>query len=193
MFCAKRAIILTLPMTIILFSVLDAKSLDASQRAEIIRLCSAAYAEDFTPFLELLLPTSVHVLARLDGELVSHAAWVTRWLQPHGRATLRTAYVEAVATAPAHQGRGFGSAVMRKVAELIDDYGYDIGGLSPANVGFYERLGWELWQGPLFIRTEHGLLPTPDEQVMILRLARTPSDLDIRAPLSAEWRPGELW
>ena len=37
------------------------------------------------------------------------------------------------------------------------------------------------------------LQPTPDETVMILRLPRTPPDLDLDAPLSAEWRRGELW
>jgi hypothetical protein len=35
--------------------------------------------------------------------------------------------------------------------------------------------------------------PTPDETVMILRLRATPADLDLHAPLSAEWRRGELW
>jgi aminoglycoside 2'-N-acetyltransferase I len=65
--------------------------------------------------------------------------------------------------------------------------------LSPFNVKFYERLGWELWRGPLFIRTEKGLIPSPtDEEVMIFRLPETP-DLDLTAPLSVEWREGEAW
>jgi hypothetical protein len=36
-------------------------------------------------------------------------------------------------------------------------------------------------------------LPTPDEQVMVLRLPRTPAGLSLDAPLSAEWREGEFW
>jgi aminoglycoside 2'-N-acetyltransferase I len=59
-------------------------------------------------------------------------------------------------------------------------------------VGGYARLGWELWRGPLFVRTDAGLMPTPDEEVMILRLPRT-TPLDLDSPLSAEWREGELW
>jgi hypothetical protein len=59
--------------------------------------------------------------------------------------------------------------------------------------GFYVRLGWERWRGPLFIRTNVGLDPTPEESVMILRLAGTPTDLDLNEPLCAEWRAGELW
>jgi len=50
-----------------------------------------------------------------------------------------------------------------------------------------------LFNNTLFIRTENGLLPSPaDEEVMILRLSKTPY-LDLSAPLSAEWREGELW
>jgi aminoglycoside 2'-N-acetyltransferase I len=103
---------------------------------------------------------------------------------------LRTAYVEAVATEPAFQRRGFATAVMQRVAHAIGDF--DLGGLSPSEVGFYERLGWELWRGPLSIRSAAGLIPTPNERVMILRLPRTPP-LDLHSPLSAEWREGELW
>ena len=110
---------------------------------------------------------------------------------------MRTAYVEGVATEEAYRNRGFATAIMKRVAKEIQDF--DLAGLSPFSVTYYERLGWELWRGPLFIRTDDGLLPSPeDEEVMILRL---PSDvirphipdLDLDAPLSAEWREGELW
>ncbi len=167
-----------------------ADSLTPAQKAEIICLCTAAYAENFDNMFEML-PGSMHMLACLNGELVSHAAWVTRWLQPAGCACLRTAYVEAVATAPVYQHRGFATAVLRELQAHIGDY--DLGGLSPSDAGFYMPLGWELWRGPLAIRMPEGLLPTPpDEQVMILRLAHTP-DLDLDTLLTAEWRNGELW
>ena len=168
---------------------LAATDLSAHQRAEIIVLCTAAYEEDFTDMFDML-PGSIHVLARLSGQLVSHAAWVTRWLQPEGLPVLRTAFVEAVATAPEHQGKGFASAVLRELATHITSY--DLGALSPSEAAFYERLGWELWRGPLGIRTEHGLKPTPGEEAMILRLPQTPV-LDLDRAMSAEWRVGELW
>ena len=68
----------------------------------------------------------------------------------------------------------------------------ELAALSPATEGLYARLGWRFWRGPLSIRTETGLIPTPDEQVMFLRLPKTPP-LDDTLPLSAEWRPGEVW
>ena len=123
--------------------------------------------------------------------LVSHALWLTRWLQADEGPLLRTAYVEAVATEKAFRGLGYASAIMKRVEEEIQ--GYDLGALSPFSVAYYERLGWELWRGPLYIRTEKGLVPTPsDEHVMILRLPKTPA-LDVNVSLSAEWREGELW
>jgi aminoglycoside 2'-N-acetyltransferase I len=170
-------------------TVTPAERLTLAQKADIISLCSAAYEENFDHLFETL-PDSVHVLAYLNGELVSHAASVTRWLQPDEGGVLRTTYVEAVTTVPAYQRKGFATAVMRTLQAHIGDY--ELGGLSPFAVAFYERLGWELWHGPLAIRTEDGLLLTLDEEVMILRLERTPS-LDLNVQLTAEWRSGELW
>ena len=169
--------------------VVPVDRLSAPARDEIVALCAAAFDENFGRMFELL-PGSTHVLARLDGRLVGHACWVTRSLQPSGMRPLRTAYVEAVATDPAHQGRGIGGSVMRRPADEIRDY--DLGALSPAVEAFYQRLGWEAWRGPTAIRTDQGLVPTPDDEIMILRTAQTPP-LDLNAPISAEWRDGELW
>lgn len=174
----------------LVLAVAPAADLAPAQRAEIIALCARAYAEPFDDWFEVL-PGSTHVLARLDGELVSHAAWVTRWLQPAGLPLLRTAYVEAVATAPERQGQGHATAVLRELAARIT--AFDLGALSPSDAAFYERLGWESWRGPTAIRLPGGgLLDTPGEDVMILRLPATPA-LDLHARLTAEWRRGELW
>ena len=164
--------------------------LPAAVRDEVLELCTAAYDEPFAEILAAVGP-GVHLLGRLEGQLVAHAMWVTRWLQPQGRPPLRTAYVEAVATLPAQQGRGFASALLRRLAREIDDH--DLAALSPSDEGFYARLGWQSWRGPLSIRRDGQFEATPDEGVMILRLPRTPADLDLDAPLSAEWRPGEVW
>jgi aminoglycoside 2'-N-acetyltransferase I len=157
---------------------------------EICELCTEAYEEDFIGAFEALGP-GVHVIGRFEGRIVSHAMWVDRALQPGRRTPLRTAYVEAVATKRRFQGRGFASQILTHLAQEIRSY--ELGALSPSDDGFYARLGWQLWCGPLFIRTDGGLDPTPEESVMILRLANTPVDLDLNEPLSAEWREGELW
>ena len=106
--------------------------------------------------------------------------------------TLRTAYVEAVATDVDYQRQGYATQVMQRLqAEIVD---YELGGLSenPDVRHWYAQLGWESWQGPLSIRSEQGCIATPDEHCMILRLPQTPP-IQLESPLSAEWRPGELW
>jgi aminoglycoside 2'-N-acetyltransferase I len=175
---------------VLALEVIDSNTIAASTLQAIRDLCSDAYREDFSHAFELLGP-GVHVIGRLDEEIVSHAMWVDRELEIGGRGRLHTAYVEAVATRPAFQRRGFGTGVMRRLAREIR--GYDLGALSPSDEGFYARLGWEAWRGPLFIRTATGIEATPDEGVMILRLEKTPAGLDLDSPLSAEWRPGEVW
>jgi aminoglycoside 2'-N-acetyltransferase I len=173
----------------ITFELIASEHLAVAQRQEILTLCAAAYEEDFGPYLELL-PNAVHLLARQAGTLVSHAAWVTRWLQVNEGKLLQTAYVEAVATAPELQRRGFGSAVMRCIVTYLDDF--DIAALSPSEHAFYQRLGWELWRGQLAVRTQAGLIATPEEEVMIYRLPRTP-EVSLTELLTIEWREGEVW
>jgi len=171
-------------------TTLPSDALTGAQRAAVIDLINRAYEEDLAELFKSFTGAT-HILGTVGDRLVSHALWVTRRLQVETQPLLRTAYVELVATDPAWQRRGFAAAVMNRVAEDIRDY--DIGALSPFSVDYYARLGWERWQGPLFIRKDGALLPTPeDEDVMILRLPRTPA-LDLHAALSVEWREGEVW
>ncbi len=170
--------------------VVQGASLSEAARSHIIALCNRAYDEDLAPLFETFVDAS-HVLGYYNGLFVSHALWVNRYLQVGNAPLLRTAYIEAVATDPAYRRRGFATAIMKYLVNEIQDY--ELAALSPFDVAFYERLGWELWRGLLYIRTNNGLLLSPvDEQVMILRLPKTPP-LDLSAPLSAEWREGELW
>ena len=171
--------------------VVTSAAIGPALRAELLALCSDAYEEDFTPYFDLLAP-AVHLLARVDGKLVAHAAWVARELRADNlERPLRAAYVEAVAVPSALQGRGYGSKVLAAVPRLLGDY--DIAALSPSEAPFYGRLGWELWQGPLACRHGTDEVATPDEEVMVLRLPRTPDTLDVSARLSTDWRPGDVW
>ena len=166
------------------------QELSEEEYSEILALCSQAFKRDYSPFMKSF-PNPTHILGRYRHQLVSHVLWITRWLQIGTSPLLRTAYIEATATVLNHRHKGFASEVMRAAAAEIQDY--DIGALSTGSPGFYARLGWRLWRGPLFVRKDKGLVPTPDEHgVMVLSLAKTPP-LDINAPLSIEWRKIEPW
>jgi aminoglycoside 2'-N-acetyltransferase I len=170
--------------------VIDRKLISGTLRQEIISLCNRAYEENMASLFETFV-NATHILGYCEGELVSHALWVTRYLQAGTNPIMRAAYIEAVATEADYRKRGFASSIMNHLIDEIQDY--ELAALSPFSVEFYRRLGWELWSGPLFIRKNEKLLASPDdEEVMIFRLPKTPP-LDLNAPLSAEWRAGEPW
>ena len=133
-----------------------------------------------------------HFVLELDGAIVGHASVVERTVDVGGR-PLRTGYVEAVGVAPDQQGAGLGSLLMADVTAWIMDR-FELGALGTGRHRFYERLGWQTWRGPTSVRTPHGTQPTPDEDGYILVLP-TPSSppLDPSAPISCDWRAGDVW
>lgn len=180
-------------MTQVTMTTQRTAALDAATRQEIIRVCVEASGEaDFNNLFSYLPPEGLHVMAYADRLLVGHAVVTTRWLQPENLPLLRTAYVDAVATAPKHQGQGVGSAVMRHLAEAIKD-DFEIACLETEKVGFYEQVGWERWRGTLAGRERNGdIVPTPDQDgIMILRLPRTPA-LNLEGLLTIEI-DGRIW
>jgi aminoglycoside 2'-N-acetyltransferase I len=175
---------------------LPTNSLSAQQTRDIRDLLWAAFANDeHGAFTEEDWQHSIggtHFIAVVDGQIVCHASVVLRDIHV-ATVSLRTGYVEAVATTPAHQGEGFGTAVMRDVGELISR-DFELGMLGTGSQGFYERLGWRIWRGPSSVRTAAGVMPTPSEDGYIMALrTRTSPELDFEAPISCEWRPGDVW
>lgn len=169
--------------------IVQTDTLSVAEYTQVVDLCSRAFGADYEHIMQTFT-APVHLLGYLDGELVSHALWVTRSLEYDHAVRLNTAYVEGVVTDPAWQRRGFGTAIMRQLEASIT--AFDLAALSAEHIAWYERLGWELWRGPLLVRADDGVQPTPREDVMILRLARTPP-LDVHKSLSADWRLGEFW
>ncbi len=187
--------------------VIAARDLTSLDRAAIRDLCTRAYGEDVWCDYDYL-NSAFHVIGRDEGVIVSHALWVDRTLIAGQGEALKTAYIEYVATEPQLQGRGLASQLLKFLIDYIQqdelqfvdpqakNSRYQLAALYPENSVFYVRLGWELWQGDLYIRQnqhqDQSLIATPDDEVMIYRLATTPA-LILSEPLSAEWRVGELW
>lgn len=134
----------------------------------------------------------VHYLVETMGAIVSHASVVERELHTGGH-RLATGYVEGVATLPAFRRRGYSTAIMEQVGEHIDRT-FRLGALGTGLHAFYQRLGWIVWKGPTSVRTDRGLVPTPEEDGYVLvRLTPTSPPLDVSAPISCDWRPGDVW
>ena len=173
-------------------TLVPTEALTPALRSAVIDLCIAAHDDEEFKNLFTYIPSGGrHFLAYRGSQLVSHAVVTTRWVQPEGHEVLKTAFVDAVSTLPTSQGLGYGSATLRRLATEIDDY--EIGCLQTDRVSFYDRLGWELWRGPLAGRGEDGLIPTPNQRgVMVLRLPNTPP-LDFEKLLTIEPQPFRIW
>lgn len=133
-----------------------------------------------------------HVVVAESGTVVSHAAVVPRDLHVGDR-PVRAGYVEGVATAPGRQRQGFGSLALAGAGQVLHDR-FEFGALSTGRHAFYERLGWERWQGPTVVRHGSELIRSEedDDGVMVLRFGSS-HDVDLRAPLSCADRAGDAW
>ena len=176
--------------------LLPTEQLSAQQIAEVRDLLWSAFAKDehgsFTEDDWQHALGGTHFVVEVEGRIVSHAAVVERTLHVAG-APVRTGYVEAVATDPAQQGRGYGTLIMRAVNQLIER-DFELGVLGTGSQGFYERLGWRVWRGPSSVLTTSGEIATPDDDGYIMFLPTpTSQPLDPRAPIACEWRPGDVW
>lgn len=164
-------------------------ALSRDQLDTIVSLCTRAYDEDFASYVASWLGGE-HVLLTDGGHLLAHALWIPRPLYREGLKPLVSAYVEAVATDPDHQGRGYAGVVMRAVGDAVQTF--EIAALSPSDHGFYARFGWETWRGRLFAVCDGHWTVEEGEEAMILRTPKTPP-LDLSADLGIDWRPGEVW
>jgi aminoglycoside 2'-N-acetyltransferase I len=128
----------------------------------------------------------------VDGRILGHAAVVERELHVAGK-RLRTGYVEAVAIDPDHQREGLGTLVMTDATRHVTGE-YELGALGTGSHAFYEHLGWRTWQGPSSVRAANGEMRTPEDDgyIMVLPTPLSPP-LDFEAPISCEWRPGDVW
>jgi aminoglycoside 2'-N-acetyltransferase I len=160
--------------------------------AQIRELMDAAF-DDFTDDDMDHGLGGVHWLIVRDGRVVAHASVVERTLELDGR-PFRAGYVEAVAVAPALQGTGLGTAVMRRATARIRER-FELGALGTGEQPFYERLGWERWAGRSFVREQDGTLRhsvDEDPWIMVLRTGPT-ADAPLTGTLTCGWREGDDW
>ena len=174
---------------------LPTEGLSSDEVAVLLELFGAAWGDGSERFTDEDWDHAVggvHFILEEGGRIEAHASVVERELQTSGH-HLATGYVEAVATWPIHQRRGYGSALMRVVTQYIDQT-FQLGALGTGSLSFYERLGWVTWKGPTLVRTESGLVRTPEEDgAVLVRITPTSQKLDLSAPISCDWRPGDVW
>ena len=176
--------------------IAQTEELQDADVAAISALCTTAFDEPWGDAWEAVGP-GVHVYVPGAGGILAHAMIVDRglYLGHEPDLALDVGYVEWVATRPELQGQGHGTAVMREIGRIIGDE-YALGALATSSNPFYERLGWQTWQGPTFVRMADGQRVRSageDGHVMILRTPRTPEPLDLGGPIAVDWRVEDPW
>lgn len=173
--------------------VIDTADLAPDVLESLRDLCDEAFGERFDDNDWQHALGGRHVVATSGREVMAHASVVSRELWVDG-VLHQALYVEAVATDPSLQGQGIGTHVMESVTELIEADGV-LAALSTGSPAFYERLGWERWRGPTYVRRGDDLVRTPDEDdsVMVLRRGADLQRIDLAAPLACRDRSGDAW
>jgi aminoglycoside 2'-N-acetyltransferase I len=134
----------------------------------------------------------IHFLVEDGGGIASHASVIARTIWTNGH-RLATGYVEAVATAPSHRRSGLATATLSAATEFIDGT-YRLGALATGIPGFYERLGWELWNGPTSVQERLGPRRTPeDDGAVMIHLTPSSPLIDRVGPIAIDHRPGDPW
>lgn len=175
--------------------VMETSELSRDEQATLREMFDAAWGGEEDEFSDddwVSATGGTHFLLEIDGMIVSHASVVERVLET-ADSELLTGYVEAVATRPEHQRLGYATQVMEAVGSFIDER-YELGALGTGLSDFYQRFGWMVWRGPTSVRTERGVIATPDEDGLVM-IRRTPStpEIDLDASISCDWRPGDVW
>jgi aminoglycoside 2'-N-acetyltransferase I len=135
----------------------------------------------------------LHALAYEADELIGHASLVQRRLL-HGGTAHRVGYVEGVGVQAAHRRRGVGAAVMAPLERAIRNaYAFGALGTTDEAVPFYTRRGWQRWRGTAHALTPDGPRRTTDEEGAIYVLPNPATPLDLDAPLTCDWRDGDVW
>lgn len=135
-----------------------------------------------------------HAWAAEDGRVVAHGSLVLRRCylgDDEGGRVLRVGYVEAVAVHPEHQRRGLGGAVMAALEQLAPAYDLLALGASDAGRPMYGARGWVPWRGTLHVLGPSGRVRCDEEEGHVL--VHSADGLDLDAPLTCDWRDGDVW
>jgi aminoglycoside 2'-N-acetyltransferase I len=166
--------------------------LDSTTLRHVHEMVSAAFAGDFTDHDWDHALGGMHALVWRHGAIIAHAAVVQRRLL-YGDTPLRCGYVEGVAVREDYRGQGLGHALLDGVEQVMRG-AYQLGALSSSARarGLYARRGWLPWLGPTWVLAPNGPTRTPDDDGTIFVLPVL-VDVDTSAPLTCDWRAGDVW
>lgn len=166
--------------------------LDHDTRDRARRMVIEAFAGEFTDTDWDHALGGMHAVICHHGTLVGHGAVVQRRLIYRG-ASLRCAYIEAVAVREDWRGQGLAGAVMDALEQVVRG-GSPFGALCASDAGapLYDSRGWLRWQGPTSVLAPTGTQRTPDDDGTVFVLPVS-LQLDTTEALTCDWRDGDVW
>lgn len=108
-------------------------------------------------------PKDWHFLLYEDGQPVSHAG-VLRHAVAVDEKIVTVGGVGGVVTSECAQGKGYARMLMRKVADFLENEWQVEAGLLfclPRLIPYYEALGWQSVEAPVFIEQPGGTIKSP--------------------------------
>ncbi len=166
--------------------------LESEGRQRAYEMVNDAFAGEFTDTDWDHALGGMHALIWHHGALIAHGAVVQRRLLYRG-AALRCGYVEAVAVREDWRGQGLAIAILDACEQVIRG-AYQLGALSSSDRGRRLNMlrGWLPWSGPTSVLAPTGTTRTPDDDGSVFVLPVGIS-LDATAPLTCDWRNGDVW
>lgn len=181
----------TVEQSLVTYEHISDHALDPASRRAIRELLDAAFGNDFSDDDSDHTAGGIRVIARDGTTIVGHAAVVDRRITIGGtKYTL--GYVEGVAVAPQHQGKGIGAGLMQRVTALCAEH-YPVAMLSTGEHAFYAKYGWQRFAGESSV-DDHGVITrTADEDEGLMVLTAIPDLNHAGVAFVCDWRPGDVW
>jgi GNAT superfamily N-acetyltransferase len=153
----------------LLIEVKDDADLSSADRALVRRWMHEEWPPETDPYE--WAPLHWFVLARRDGELVGMVTALERTVTVAGH-PIRIAGIGNVITATPWRKRGIATALMQRAqAFSFDELGASFGMLLCEShlISFYERVGWQLVEGPLVFDQPAGKVTWKDRAMVLPR------------------------
>jgi aminoglycoside 2'-N-acetyltransferase I len=175
----------------LLIETIRTYSISDSLRKEVLDLCNTAFGQPFDILFSLLPPDGTHLLGREDGRLVAHLVITDRAMRFGENAWMRAAYIDAVATHPDFQKRGFAGDLLSLASDLCRER-YDLQALSTNAPDLYTRHAFLKWSGKMLIEGEfgEGTTETEEQGTLMVLFSHRSKITDFTLPVTSNWRPG---
>ena len=168
-----------------------AGTLESALEGRLRKLLDLAFEGDFSAEDWEHTHGGSRFIGALADEVIAHGAVVPRRMWLDGKEMI-VGYVEAIAVAPQHWRKGFGSNLMEAITRHCQDT-FELSMLSTDEKEFYRRYGWRDFPGSSQILIEGEVTRSADEDEGLMYLSSGSIVLSTASTILCEARSGDAW